>query len=856
MKLNAKNKQRVIKSKKAKQVNVTEHKLTEEMLKRSEEASRRLAKENAIMAEIGRILSSTLNIEEVYEQFAKEVAKLVPFDRIAINLRNLENNTVTVAYVAGFDVPNRRPGNTSPFAGSIIEFLEKNRSTLFIQIKEEKDIQKFSSLFPNLLSHFQSGVRSLISTPLIVKDTVIGVLHLRSFTPDTYDETDVKLIEKVGNQIAGAIANAQLFIENKRMVEALRQSEERHRTVLENIEDGYYEVDLSGNFTFFNDAVCRMLGYSREEMVGMGNKQYTDEENRKILFQAFNEVYRTGVPKKGFDWEVIRKDGAKVFGDASVSLIKDSNGQPIGFRGVARDITERKRFEEALARSEERYRTLVEESFDGIFLQKGYEVIFANRRLHEMLGYEQGELAGIDHWLIYHPDYQNLTRERAQARLRGESPPSTYEVKFLRKDGSSFWGEINAKVINFLGEPGIQVWARDIGEKKLAEEKMTALQDQLRQSQKMEAIGGLAGGIAHDFNNLLTVIKGYAELSCLGLDKNDPLWGNLEEIRKASERASNLTRQLLAFSRRQILEFKVINLNTLIKDIDKMLHRILGEDIELAYHLTQDIGRIKTDPGQIEQVILNLTVNARDAMPSGGKLTIETLNVELDEAYARSHMGVSPGQYLMLSVSDTGAGMDSKIRERIFEPFFTTKEKGKGTGLGLSMVYGIVKQSGGHIYVYSEPGLGTTFKIYLPRVEEAEDLQQKDSGLSPSGGNETILLVEDEPSVRDLAARILRDRGYQVYEALDGKDAFNMARKHPERNFHLLLTDVVMPGMSGKELSDRLILLIPDLKVLFISGYTDNAIVHHGVLMEGVEFLQKPFTPEALTRKVREVLDR
>ncbi len=601
-----------------------------------------------------------------------------------------------------------------------------------------------------------------------------------------------------------------------------------------------------------------------------------------------------------------------------------------------------------------------------------------------MLGYEEGELEGLDHWLVYHPDYQMLTRERAKARLRGEAVPSTYEVKFLRKDGTSFWGEIRAKVVNLSGEAGIQVWARDISERKRAEETIQAekerfrslsesapfgmviigqdgtfqyinpkfkelfgydlndipdgrtwfkraypdpayrhqvittwledlrslktgervprifkarckdgsekiinfisvqlesgenlltceditdlknaeqalrqTEEQLRHSQKMEAIGKLAGGIAHDFNNLLTVIKGYAELSCLGLNQDHPLRENLEEIRKASERASNLTRQLLAFGRRQILDFKVINLNTLLKDLDKMLHRILGEDIELAYHLIQSVGKVKTDPGQIEQVILNLAVNARDAMPSGGKLTIETSNVYLSEAYARTHMEVTPGNYVMLSVSDNGPGMTSEVRERIFEPFFTTKEKGKGTGLGLSTVYGIVKQSGGHINVYSEPGIGTTFKIYLPRVEEEEDhLQRKTLDISLPTGDETILLAEDEQSVRELGARILRDRGYQVYEARNGQEALAIVERYPEVKFHLLLTDVVMPGMSGKELADRLMLSIPHLKALFISGYTDNAIVHHGVLMEGIDFLQKPFTYEGLARKVREVLDR
>lgn len=949
-------------------------------------------------------------------------------------------------------------------------------------------------------------IRSLICVPMVCRDQLIGFLGLDAVRKEkSWSEDILALLKTLGEMIGNAIIR-------KRSEEALRASQERYKTIIESIEDGYFEVNLAGDLIFFNDSLCRMLGYSREEMLGMSNRQYTDEENRKKLYEAFNKVYRTGQPTKAFAWEIIRKDGMRRFGEVSITLVKNSEGQPVGFRGTARDVTERmkieeeiqrtlsllnatlestadgilvvdlngkivsynqkfvqlwhipdsviasrdddqvlafvldqlkdpkgflnkvrtlyaqseaesydviefkdgRRFErfstpqrigdriigrvwsfrdvtshlqaeEALARSEERYRMLVEESFDGIFIQRGFEIIFANRRLHEMLGYEEGELLGMNHWLIYHPDYQSLTRERAMARLRGESPPSTYEVKFLRKDGTSFCGEINAKVINFLGESGIQVWARDISERKRSEEILQAekerfrslsegapfgmvmighdgrfkyinpkfkelfgydltdvpdgktwfrkaypdpnyrhqvistwladytvskpgekvprdftvrckdgtekivnfisvslqsgetlmtceditelkraeetlrqTEEQLRHSQKMEAVGKLAGGVAHDFNNLLTVIKGYAELSCIGLEENDPLRANLVEIRKASERASSLTRQLLAFSRRQILDLKIVNLNTLLKDLDKMLHRILGEDIELVYHLSQDLGMVKTDPGQMEQVILNLAVNARDAMPSGGKLSIETSNVELDEAYTKKHMEVTPGQYVMLSVSDSGIGISPEVKDRIFEPFFTTKEKGKGTGLGLSTVYGIVKQSGGNIYVYSEMGRGTTFKIYLPRIEAEEEnhLLPPESNHSLPRGNEKILLAEDETSVRELTARILREQGYQVFEAQNGMDILNFVHSHPERDFHLLVTDVVMPLMSGKELENRLKQFMPHLKVLFISGYTDNAIVHHGVLMEGVEFLQKPFTHHALLYKVREVLDR
>jgi CheY-like chemotaxis protein len=384
---------------------------------------------------------------------------------------------------------------------------------------------------------------------------------------------------------------------------------------------------------------------------------------------------------------------------------------------------------------------------------------------------------------------------------------------------------------------------------------MAVLQEQLRQSQKMEAIGRLAGGIAHDFNNILTVIRGYTELSLLCLKEGDPLKVNLAEVQKASGRASDLTRQLLAFSRRQILEMKVFNLNALVKDLDKMLRRLIGEDIELVTLLAPDLGSVRADVGQIEQAILNLAVNARDAMPTGGKIIVETSNADLDETYARTHIGVTPGHYVTFSMSDTGCGMSPEVRERVFEPFFTTKEQ--GTGLGLSTVYGIVRQIGGSIWLYSEPGQGTTFKIYLPRVKEKADvLLQRDHGSDLPVGTETILLAEDEPSVRDLASRILGAQGYEVLEASNGIEAIQLAQNGARQSIHLLLTDMVMPRMGGMELARKLKALRPGIKILYMSGYTDSAIVHHGALNPGTNFLQKPFTPIALARKVRDVLDR
>jgi PAS domain S-box-containing protein len=403
-----------------------------------------------------------------------------------------------------------------------------------------------------------------------------------------------------------------------------------------------------------------------------------------------------------------------------------------------------------------------------------------------------------------------------------------------------------ARVFPFEGSA--TVFFNDVTERKL-------LQDQLIQAQKMESIGRLAGGVAHDFNNLLTVISGYSELLLARRGIGNPVLGHVTEIQRAAARAASLTRQLLAFSRQQVLEPQVLDLNVIISNTDKMLRRLIGEDIELVTIAGTALGRVKADAGQMEQVVMNLAVNARDAMPKGGRLTIETANVELDEAYARRHVAVKPGPHVMLAMSDTGMGMDSETQARIFEPFFTTKEKGKGTGLGLATVYGIVKQSGGNIYVYSNLGHGTTFKIYLPRVDGAlESVNTPKARTEVPQGCETVLLVEDEESVRSLLQGILRSNGYTVLEASRGEEALGICEGH-KGAIHLLLADVVMPQMSGRELAERLISTRPQMKVLYMSGYTDDAVVRHGVLESNAAFLQKPFTPEILARKVRLVLD-
>ena len=379
------------------------------------------------------------------------------------------------------------------------------------------------------------------------------------------------------------------------------------------------------------------------------------------------------------------------------------------------------------------------------------------------------------------------------------------------------------------------------------------LEEQLLQSQKMEAIGRLAGGIAHDFNNLLTIIQGYSAVALDTVEKHSPLYDDINEVNKAALRAAALTKQLLAFSRRQVLEPKVLNLNHLVSDMDRMLRRLIGEDVDLVTILEPTLESVRADPGQIEQTIMNLAVNSRHAMRQGGRLTIETANVELDDAYARIHEGVVAGTYVMLAVSDTGTGMDEETKRSIFEPFFTTKTPGEGTGLGLSMVYGFVKQSGGTIWVYSEPGKGSTFKIYLPRVEQRPNVISQPQPAKPALGFETILVVEDEEGVRKLIASILVKNGYTVLQARDGNEALSLCEAHTDP-IQLLFSDVVMPQMSGPELAVRLASLQPEMKVLFMSGYTDNPVVLHGIIDADMPFLHKPFTPAGLTEKVREVL--
>ena len=630
----------------------------------------------------------------------------------------------------------------------------------------------------------------------------------------------------------------------------LLQREELFHLISENAADMIAVVDMEGKRIYNSLSYQKALGYSPEELQASSSFEQIHPDDRERVKESTEDARRSGIGKT-LEYRLRHKNGTWLVLESTSSVIRNTKGEPEKLVIVNRDVTERKRAEEALRRSEAGFRSVVEDAPYGIYRASTTgKFLQVNPALRKMLGYEAAEdLLGKDlaSEIFRHTgDYQRLIEF-----LTRTDEIKDVEVEWKRRDGTPITVRCSGRRVNDEnGAPAyLEVFAEDVTEKRV-------LERQLRMAQKMEAIGRLSGGIAHDFNNLLGVIIGYSRVLRKALANNAALCEHAVEIEKAGQRAASLTKQLLAFSRQQVLTPAVLNLNTLASDMEKMLPRLLGEDVEVSLTLDPDLGNVKADQSQIEQVIMNLAVNARDAMPMGGKLKIQTANMELDQAYTWNHPGSKVGSYVMLAVTDTGTGMDAGTLTHIFEPFFTTKERGKGTGLGLATVYGVVKQSNGYIWVDSAPGKGASFQIYLPRHvgEPAVDEQKVDLG-EKLGGSESILLVEDAEPLRKLAQTFLAAAGFRVLSAASGEDALEVAARHGG-TFDLLLTDVVMPGMNGRVLAEQLSPRQPGMKVLYMSGYTDSFIAGHGVLDPGgAQLLHKPFTEEVLIRKVREVLD-
>ncbi|NPU86265.1 MAG: PAS domain S-box protein [Syntrophaceae bacterium] len=636
--------------------------------------------------------------------------------------------------------------------------------------------------------------------------------------------------------------------ERKQAEEQLLESEERFRRLANAAQEGII-IQQGGTILEANESACRMFGFELSEAVGRNVLDFLDPKSVtpavKMLGQEETYVEALG----------LRKDKTVFPLELFGKTIMLRNGK--AWIIAARDLSKQRHAEEALRSSEERFKRLVQNSNDIIaVIDENGVLTSVSESVERILGYQVENLIGVNAFDFIHPDDLQMTRQVLSETVVQKTGTTHWaEFRFRRRDRS--WAVMESVATNLLKDPvvrGIVLNVRDVTERKNGEQENQKLQGQLQQAMKMEAVGRLAGGVAHDFNNLLTVITGYLDLARIKLKPPDPLLRSINGIHKAAESAAALTRQLLAFSRRQIIEPKVVNLNDLVGSLVKMLTRLIGEDVALETVLDTKLGSVKVDTGQFEQVLVNLSVNARDAMPDGGRLVIETSNCDLDEEYCSRHPEVRPGKYVLLAVSDTGHGMSDEVKQHLFEPFFTTKSKGQGTGLGLATTFGVVKQAGGTIEAYSELGRGSTFKIYLPRVEErAERLVKEAPDRKTARGSETVLLVEDDESVRDMALNILEHLGYNVLTAANGGEALLLMEKQGD-DIDMLMTDVVMPGMNGRELAERLIGIKPELKVLFTSGYTENVIVHHGILDSNLNFIGKPYSLQALARKMREVL--
>ncbi len=839
-----------------------------------------------IFGELTRLIASASDSREVFDAVSRAAATLLgakmarvwvadPDAKVLRSHGNFSRDATVGQLMAEV--------SEIPYDRGLVGHVYQSRAPEFLE-----DVQKDPRLWHKAFAR-EGELHAFACLPLLSGDRVLGVLVIAFGERRRFTLEETEVMRLLADQAVIAINHARLFEEAERRRKAAEALAEVGQAIAQSLDIEEVGQRIADSVRTLVGAVAALIfrldpksgdrvavavsgevgpGFIRGEVYpwhtgasGLALRErrlvvtpnVLDDPRITLTPEARARVERAPlramlavpllIPDRAIGVLAIGDRAGRVFTDEETRLVQ-------AFADRAAWALESARLYKEVRDARDFLQSITESSIDAIFTTDDHGLMtYFSPGATEIFGYQPEEGLGRPVADFYRGGLEEagtvMERLRVAGRIRN------YETAFRAKDGRSV--EVNAS-FSLLRDPSGGIVGTVGVVKDMTEHKR--LEENLRQSQKMEAVGRLAGGIAHDFNNLMTIITGRADMLLGRLRPDDPLRRDIELFRKTSERAAAVTRQLLAFSRRQVLQPKVLDLNAVVAGTDSMLRRLIGEDIDLVTVLEPALWRVRADPGQLEQVILNLAVNARDAMRNGGKLTIETGNVELDEGYASRHVAVKPGSFVLLAVSDTGMGMDEATRSRIFEPFFTTKEQGEGTGLGLATVYGIVKQSGGSIWCYSEPGQGTAFKIYLPRVDEAvESLDPAPPTAEPQPGTETILLVEDEDELRSVAREMLEMHGYTVLEAGHPDEALLVAERH-SGPIHLLLTDVVMPKMSGRDLAQRLGPLRPEMRVLYVSGYTDDAIVHHGVLDPGTAFLEKPFNPDDLARKVREVLDQ
>jgi len=832
--------------------------LTDKLARKTRDLTRVSERLTAVI-DLGQELARERDALHLLESFCHAARKIVGARYCAILVLGKDQHSVEHFFTSGMQAESGAHIGPPPVGLGLFDKLLREGGLL--RVRDITQDHRAVGVPPN-----HPHMTSFLGAAIASSTGIYGALYLTERIGfDEFSEEDEKLIGMLVSQVGIGYENAlrleelqrraseleQTVLQRQRAEDELVVAQRRLQHTLASSPAVIYTLSIEDDHSvlmWVSENIVWSFGYTVEEALARDWwSERVHPEDLRHMANDQTELLSTGYIVS--DYRFRHKNGAYHWVRDEQRLQRNAQGEPVQIVGAWVDITRSRQAAESLTEANQTLQSLVQTSPLAIIaLDLEGNVKSWNAAAERIFGWTEAEAMGRRNPII--PDDKSDEFLDSLDLTRRGGMFTNFETTRNRKDGSVIDVSLSsAPLIDGKGNiHGSVTVIADTTERK-------QLEEQLRQSQKMEAIGRLAGGVAHDFNNLLTAIIGYSQLALGRLHQEDPMRKDLEEIEHAGQRAAALTGQLLAFSRKQVLQPQVLDLNSVVADLGKMLHRLIGEDVELVMRLNPDLGSVKADRGQIDQILMNLAVNSRDAMPNGGKLTIETANIELDESYASDHVDARSGGHVMLAISDNGAGMDKQTLSRIFEPFFTTKEQGKGTGLGLSTVFGIVKQSGGHIGVYSEPGMGTTFKVYLPRTDgELDHKERRVAATSHAKGTETILLVEDEGSVRKLARTILQNNGYTVFEAASSDEARDISEQH-EGRIQLMLTDVIMPGTSGRELAQSVADSRPEMKVLYMSGYTDDAIVHHGVLDAETPFIQKPFTPDSLLRKIRDVLD-